>query len=418
MAKRVLVISALQVYPTLSGGNLRTYSLANALLRRGFEVSVFSFVGRKSEYLARTGSAPQSWPSGVEEYVWRSPVSFLAGYGSYWFGLPPIWITALTRLAQRFRAHWLLPSHLVEAMRSSDIVVSDFPFVSPMLDLQMPNSFLRVLNLHNVEHHLLDASGSLRERLLRSAVRRIELAAANKADLVVCCSDADQTFFRRDAAPKSTMVVPNGIDVNRFLYAPDVRDRTRLSLGLEHDTKLFLFTASRWGPNLDAYEFLRAAARRHEAELLAAKVHILVVGGVTAEAVREPAFSATGAVAAVEPFFAAADAALNPITQGAGTNVKMGEFIAARLPVVTTGFGARGFNVRSEHTGFVAERTQFIASILRVASLLASEPRRLRDMCDLAFQENLALIDMYECVAELSEVLRSVAFTQNRNPTP
>src|SRR5690242_5204697 len=85
---RVLLVSGLQVYPTLSGGHLRTFALANALARRGNEVFVYSFVGRKKDYLARTPSRVQVWPGGINEHVNRSGLGFLAGYGSYALGLP------------------------------------------------------------------------------------------------------------------------------------------------------------------------------------------------------------------------------------------------------------------------------------------------------------------------------------------
>ena len=39
---RVLIVSPVQVHPTQSGGNLRSFGLANALARRGAEVFVYS----------------------------------------------------------------------------------------------------------------------------------------------------------------------------------------------------------------------------------------------------------------------------------------------------------------------------------------------------------------------------------------
>src|SRR6185295_8113184 len=111
------------------------------------------------------------------------------------------------------------------------------------------------------------------------------------------------------------------------------------------DTLVVLFTGSKWGPNREAFEFLLGFAKSHSDLLEREKIHLIVVGNVTAEPIRLPGFTATGKVDRAEPYFAAADAALNPINSGAGTNVKMGEFLAVRLPILTTPFGARGFHI-------------------------------------------------------------------------
>ncbi|MBU7024198.1 MAG: glycosyltransferase family 4 protein, partial [Theionarchaea archaeon] len=53
----------------------------------------------------------------------------------------------------------------------------------------------------------------------------------------------------------------------------------------------------------------------------------------------------TGYVEDITPFFRAADIAINPVMSGGGTNVKMLEYMAAGLPVVSTLTGVRGLQV-------------------------------------------------------------------------
>ena len=91
---------------------------------------------------------------------------------------------------------------------------------------------------------------------------------------------------------------------------------------------------------------------------------------MTATPVRRPGLTATGKVDVIEPYFAAADAALNPMWSGAGTNVKMCEFIALRLPVATTALGARGFRVTDGETGFLFERPTLHAGPLQPGAAL------------------------------------------------
>jgi len=77
-------------------------------------------------------------------------------------------------------------------------------------------------------------------------------------------------------------------------------------------------------------------------------VKFLVLGSMVAAAFREGALIATGRVPAVAPYFAAADAGLNPITRGSGANVKLFEYLATRLPVISTPFGVRGTDLKPD----------------------------------------------------------------------
>src|SRR5262245_2406299 len=289
---RVLLVSGLQVHPTLSGGQLRTYALASALARRGNEVFVYSFVGRKNDYLARKPSGTQLWPSGVKEYVNRSALGFLAGYGSYALGLPPIWLSAFLRCVCKLGFLPLLPRLLREKLAWCDTVIADFPFLYPAFGAKQGRGCLRVLNLHNVEHRFYDGASRSRARLVRAAVRHIEHAAVSSADVVVTCSEDDRQYFEANAEIASSLLVPNGIDPERFRVPPATRARMRAALAIPDDVKVFLFTASKWGPNQEAFDFLLEFAKTHELGLVEHGIHLLVVGNVVAAPIRLAALTA------------------------------------------------------------------------------------------------------------------------------
>lgn len=405
---RVLIVSPVQVHPTQSGGNLRTFGLANALARRGAEVFVYSFMGRKREYLTREPSGTQVWPGpGVKEYVNRSLLGFVTGYAHYWLNLPPLWITGFLHSAGKSRLTVLLPRLLRERLGWCDILIADSPFTYTIFNSVAAKSRLRVLNLHNIEHHLIGLSGRWRDRHVRATVRKIELAAAASADLVVSCSEQDAQFFDSNCEIRRLLVVPNGIDVERFRSLQETRVSTRIRLGFPDDSvRIFLFTASMYGPNREAFEFLRTFAKTHERELVDNGIHLLVVGSVVETPIRSPALTATGKVDRVEPYFAAADAALNPLIEGSGTNVKMGEFIAARLPILASSFGARGYKLEHARTGFIFERENLLPALIEFRTLFDTDPARLKKMSDDAFLENAHVIDMDECVQPLTEIFR------------
>jgi len=401
----VLLLSGLQIHPTLSGGNLRSFALAGALRRQGLDVFVYSLVGRKSDYLARRPSSVQTWPGGIEEYVDRGLFGFVAQFSSYALSLPPLWLTAALRAAAASPGEILLPSRLRERLAWCDAVVADFPFVHPVFAAPSARGRLRVLSTHNLEHRLCDGE-SASGRALRAMVRRTELAAAAACDVLVTCCAGDQEFFGAHVAAPRSLLVPNGIESARFHGIASRRAATRKALGLPDDVRVFLFTASKYGPNREALDYLRDFARRHGRWLEERRLHILVVGNVTADPIELPGFTATGRVNAVEPYFAAADAALNPVAAGAGTNVKMCEFIAVRLPIVTTAFGARGFRLEDGKAAFHFERDGLAATLSTVGDLLDRRPDVLRRMADAAYADNEGIIDMDTCVARLAEVIQ------------
>ncbi len=66
--------------------------------------------------------------------------------------------------------------------------------------------------------------------------------------------------------------------------------------------------------------------------------------------------------------YRSADVALNPMLGGSGTNIKMLDYMAAGLPVITTPIGARGLDLENYYSAMICEITEFPAKILEVLS--------------------------------------------------
>ncbi len=382
--KRLAFISGLQIYPPTSGGQLRSAGLAAALARQGFQVDVHSLVGRSPEYRAGRPSESVQVAPQLSEYIDRRRVQAAVQFLSYRLDLPPLWIEPWLR--------WRISPELQGCLDAADAVIADFPFLAQVF---RHTGKPRVLNTHNIEHQLIPAGGL--GSVVRERVRRIEMAAVQAADLVCCCSQQEADAFSA-AGAKSVRLVSNGIDVTRFDAARTRREAMRQELGVGPDETLVIFPAGRFGPNREAFEWLLAQARRHEERLRALGVHFVVVGSVVNDPQRTAVLTATGRVERVEPYFAAADFAINPMFSGAGTNVKMADFIAARLPILTTVFGARGFELVRDHSALVFEAQSLLPTLEEALSL--GESRR-REMAEAAFVANAATIDIDRCVQPL-----------------
>jgi glycosyltransferase involved in cell wall biosynthesis len=122
-------------------------------------------------------------------------------------------------------------------------------------------------------------------------------------------------------------------------------------------------------PNLDAVELL--------ADVAAALPRLLIISADRTawlhQQVVPPNLVFAGMVSdrAKAKLLAAADVALNPMRTGSGTNLKLIEYLAAGVPVVSTGFGVRGVDVDDGRHLLVADPDRFADA---VAASLADPP--------------------------------------------
>lgn len=243
----------------------------------------------------------------------------------------------------------LSPEYVAQARAAAtaaDVVIFSHPWCWPLVAPELRPDQLVVYDAHNVEGllrvDLLDDGGHGTE--LARAVVRLELDLCRAADLVLACSVEDAEGFAGlygiDAA--KLRLAPNGAFAAAI--APptaDGRAAARVGLGLDAAPVGF-FIGSDYGPNADAARFI--------ADRLAPALpglRFVVAGGVGASLQGRalPAnVTVTGTIdeAAKRDWLHAADFALNPMFGGSGTNVKMLDYFAAGLPVVTTATGARG----------------------------------------------------------------------------
>ena len=380
--RKVLVLSGLQIYPPESGGMLRTSSLINALVARGHDVTVYSMVGRKPDYLAGKPSGTSIIGERLREYVDRGRCWAALQFIAYRLRLPPFWITFVL---------WLhTPRELRKLLASCDAVIVDFPFLFPPATRTRKPA---ALNTHNVESDLW------RQSWIKRRVRAIEGRAARSVQQVFCCSAGDRAFFASLDGGAPVSIVPNGIDPARFAGIGAERNALRASLGYNDEDRVLFLAASSFGPNVEALEWLVRFATEHQALLARKRLQFLVAGSVSKQPFQRPQLRAVGAVARIEPYFAAADLAFNAVFRGSGTNVKMAEFIAAGLPILTTNSGMRGYDL-VDGEDCVAFTPETLATVLAENTIL-DDPDRLRNMATSAFEKNKRQIDMNWCVEPL-----------------
>lgn len=291
------------------------------------------------------------------------------------------------------QAH-LSPAYIEEAVRAiywADVVVFSHPWVAPLVSDEVLKDKVVVYDSQNVEGRLraqiLDQSDPFQKSVL-DEVKRAEKLVGDRADLILTCSEEDSEGFVQDYGwNKAAMIVaPNGVFCEAIEpptqeQKADARDRLGICAAV---SGVAFFIGSDYAPNVEAANIV--------IQLIAPacpRVQFVIAGGVSAR-VDAAGVSNVNLVGFVDDFqrllwLRAADFAINPMCSGSGTNIKMFDFMAAGLPVVSTPVGARGI-VDASTTGIcLAECEDMPAAI----SALLESPEALA----LAGIENRRLVE-------------------------
>ncbi|MBK1723518.1 glycosyltransferase family 4 protein [Thiocystis violacea] len=365
-APRITVVNTFSIFPPRNGGQVRMFQLYRQLARRA-DVRVVNLSDARSTPKTRM-LAP-----GLTEVV----VPMTEAHARFEHRLSRDLRASCADMAAMLRPE-LTPGWLAairEAVAWADILIACHPYAFPAIR-SVCNAPIIYESL-NVE---VDLKGSIFGHAPEQveAVARTERDCARQAPLVLCCSDEDAARMQaRYDLPKRPATVPNGVDSASYPSLDDSRrDRLRDRLGLRA-LPVALFVGSLHGPNLDALTALIAIAEA------CPDILFCVVGSVCeapGQPKTTPNLKLVGRVtdAELRVWLAAADVGLNPMTTGSGTNLKMLEYAAAGLPILSTPFGARGGILDAERDFIQAELHDFAPALRALLAPEASGRREAR----------------------------------------
>jgi glycosyltransferase involved in cell wall biosynthesis len=367
---QVLVVDMQPITPAVGGGRQRLLGLYHAL---GHDVQT-TYVG-SYDWPGESLRDQQLTPGLREIIVPLSPLHHAAARDSAAKLDGRVVIDCLFSTQVHLSEDYL--QVVREHLQGADVVVFSHPWMYPVLAGELRSDQLVVYDSQNVEAVLrTDLHGDLpaAEHVLRTVVAD-EYALCSRADLILTCSHEDRESLAKlyDTSVQKMRVVPNGIFAfNHALPTEESRSALKQSLGVRA-THLCIFVGSNYKPNNDAARFIVG-------ELAAAmpETAFAVIGGCVAalDGIHVPSnVRVLGLLEESEKqaWLGAADVAVNPLTQGSGTSIKMFDFMAAGVPVVTTTPGARGI-IRAGKKAFLVSSRARTATTLR--KLLAEPARR------------------------------------------
>ena len=317
------------IHPPLFGGPQRTFGLLRGLARR-HEVEALCLVPNRST------APPAEAVAGVRllrRKAWYTSAA---------------WRLEQARIAPMFLAaagHAAAAGGLARAFtRPADALLADLNLTGLFGADPAP---LKVYTAHNVEldRFRMTCAGVAGPAFWAARLRALEARAVERADLTVVCGDEDEARMRElyGAPDGSLAVIPNGFDETAVRApAPGERARARAALGLGEREYAALFVGSDFPHNRAALAWLMD---RVMPPLADEGFRLLVAGSVTRSLAgrREGWLLARPEMPDLAPVLQAADAGLNPVATGGGSNVKLPTYLAAGLAVLSTPFGLRGF---------------------------------------------------------------------------
>lgn len=345
----VLMVSRSDLFPTDHGAAVKIIRTAEALSRQGRDVWLATD-DRREYYQFRNGERS------THRYPWYMRLTSLPRSVAFarliLKGFPvnngflylPVTDGSFVR-----RAVWLASRKPVGAY------LAEFPaYVRPLRFARSLFGGKLLLVQHNVEYERIRHQvADLSERNFH-ALKSTELAMCQLADQVVTVSDNDRRQLIRDGInPDKLHTIPHGVDLHAFRDTPVSDLYARFDLPAGEPVLAYHGTYS-YPPNLEAMqvmaeEILPRLAQRGYA------VTVLAVGSHRPDFPLHEKIRFVGSVDQLAEVLPAADMAVVPLQDGGGTRMKILDYFAARVPVISTAKGIEGIPVENGREAIIVD---------------------------------------------------------------
>lgn len=267
---------------------------------------------------------------------------------------------------------------LADAVRGADLLLASHVYAVPALDAVGSAPLWLDAPDHecSLKRSLLPPGLLAAELLHRLAV--LEREAWHAAAWVTLARVPDQRALEATCGRRAagSAQLANGVDTEAIDFTPPLERVRRRGVrpGAAASPFVLLFVGTHHGPNVDAVDWLLD----HAAGFSGCELRLLgAAGGAFAADARtnHPGIHLLGEVSEAERLaaLAAADLGLAPMRSGTGTQLKVLEYAAAGLPVLSTPLGLRGLGFAPGAEVAVAELDQWREEI---QSLRAAPDRR------------------------------------------
>jgi glycosyltransferase involved in cell wall biosynthesis len=361
--KKIVLATTMPIYPPQGGGQARVYHLYRNLAK-DVDVSIVSFGAPgdpvKADEIAPNLTEIRVGKSLQHDRLERKLMAAMSGI--------PVTDVAMPRLstftpAYRETLHW--------ASRDCDAFIACHPYLIGEIESvrrRQPIWFEAQDVEVTLKRHAFESVPG-HERIIADVIAT-ERRCWTRSQFVFGCTQTDLTQLKAIYGSTNALSceVPNGVALDEVRYTPlSARRLARAALG-HQDQALALFLGSWHPPNLDAVEQIISMSKALP------QIQFLVAGSAgvpfkSRDVPRNISFLGPVSQQVRDILLASVDIALNPMSSGTGSNLKMVDYFAAGIPVISTPFGARGLPVRDREHLVISNLENFEASLAEMAEL-------------------------------------------------
>lgn len=349
--KKLLAINFFPAFvPPTSGGEQRYYMLYRHLSEQ-FDVTLLSatYSSAKAERVEHSPSFREfrvPKPVETEQIHWSLETE----------GIGPECSALAVAMASEFDTDF--GARLGELAADADAIIHESPFTLPYDKGAGSDGKFRIYNAYNVEYRLA-------QQMLKGAVgvqasafiRDLEARLIACSSAIFATSEEERREFARvfGFPLQRIFLAPNGFDPPEPMdaTADSQRDGGVLFLGSAHppNVEALQYIVGQLAPALPSVTFnvIGSVCKAHQGTV-PSNVKLL---GFVSEAEKSALLRQCGA-------------AINPLTSGAGTNLKMLDYMAHAAPIVCTAVGARGLDLVDGEQARICELEQFAAGLTSV----------------------------------------------------
>lgn len=352
--KKIVVTSTFPIYPPQGGGQARIYNIYKNLAKY-FEVQILSIANNVND----------SFEGYIANQLYETRIVKTEKHTSEEWNLEKKLGMSVTDIAMltliKYTPEYL--NALRVAIDSADLVVLSHPYMWTAVKKFLGKKRF-IYEAHNVEYNMkkemLPTNKTAREQL--EILFQAEKECCEQSEFIMACSEEDKVELARlyNVPIDKIIIVPNGVDTTQTTFISiEERLNKKYLAGLEKE-KLGLFMGSWHGPNLEACEKIFAIAEQ------CPDTKFLLMGSQCLYFKDKKLPVNVGLLGVVDDktknrVFGLVDFALNPMLSGSGTNLKMFDYMAAGIPIITTPFGTRG--IENKDVFMVAETEQMASAV-------------------------------------------------------
>jgi len=326
----LLVLSTFNAYPAISGGKLRLFNLYKGLSRY-FDITILSLSDKDNKVVINENFREIQVKRSKEFIKISKKISNITGVSS--------------DDVASIEGYKLIPEFIKtfnEIYPKKDGIILFHPYLINMLD-----NIHKPIFLDSPDVEINQKKGIFDNEFYLSMVMQTESKAITRSTVIYPTSEEDKSYIKDfyKVTEDKIIIIPNGININKIKPLNKFEKKAlKFRLGI-NDKLVAIFVGSLHKPNEEALKTVVKLAEKFK------DVIFPVVGSICNVLKNYPSnLIPLGVITEEEKdiILKASDIGLNPILYGSGSNLKILEYLAYKLIVISTPFGARGFNIKDE----------------------------------------------------------------------